>query len=897
MNLKSLSHLIHLLRSAYCPDFEFEKSLLNTLSNSNSEYFKQFFPPQDDRLSLPSLIQGLTSALEPNDRYLELNNSGDWTLFLAAILHDRPIAACMVQTNAEQELNFEDPRLLNLPDPYLEAINLLQVEPGVSLSTVLMDLQEAESNLQTAIETAIVLLPTVENYRLHFLNLLTIAPTLPPSALILTLGANYPWIKQANQDFLDFYAQSRLILDLSLKNNTLGTDVLGLQVIGWGQDWVDFYTENIDFNPHYLQNLITDKNITPYGLESVTFEPYQALVQDTLQTVVQAHQQGDREQAQFLYHQVLKQDINQDLAWANLGTIAFENDDRKEALQFTYSAALINPKYDLYWRNLGLNYQRSRDFRQSIYFFEKALTVNDRLALNYLSLAKVLEQSNDYKRAHLVLERGLEQCPGDLVLYIKQMLLKPLIYKNLEEIQAFHDRLTENLQIVLDHLQTQRETVSQLTSSQIYEILDALDLAYIAYQGMDLVPIAKTIAGIISSIVEITQPNLRELIDPQLFKNPSLSLQTVQDRPVISRDRKIKVGYLGTCLKDHSVGFLARGWVQFHDRNRFEVFCYSINAKHSPADPIASTFEHYSDRFYLFSSPGMEVIKKILEDQIDILVFIDLNVGSKMTYLSVLRLAPIQCGFWGNPMTSGSTQIDYFLSSQLMESWQAQSHYTEKLVYLPDLASCCIEEAIDLSSLDPWGTTSDSVTYLFTQTLLKHLPQYDYIFAAIAQRVPSAHFMILAQPDEYLAQAFLDRLEGFFADYNLDLKHYCQLLPVMPKPKFYALQSSVDVVLDSLGWSGGITTLDAINCTVPIVTYPGEFMRGRHSYAILQLLGVTETIAHSEQEYIDIAVQLGNDRSWREQIRQKIQHNKPKLYGTQTCVRGLENFYQYAYNY
>ena len=121
-------------------------------------------------------------------------------------------------------------------------------------------------------------------------------------------------------------------------------------------------------------------------------------------------------------------------------------------------------------------------------------------ALNYLSLAKVLEQSNDYKRAHLVLERGLEQCPGDLVLYIKQMLLKPLIYKNLEEIQAFHDRLTENLQIVLDHLQTQRETVSQLTSSQIYEILDALDLAYIAYQGMDLVLIAKTIGGIISSI-------------------------------------------------------------------------------------------------------------------------------------------------------------------------------------------------------------------------------------------------------------------------------------------------------------------------------------------------------------------------------------------------------------
>ena len=33
-------------------------------------------------------------------------------------------------------------------------------------------------------------------------------------------------------------------------------------------------------------------------------------------------------------------------------------------------------------------------------------------------------------------------------------------------------------------------------------------------------------------------------------------------------------------------------------------------------------------------------------------------------------------------------------------------------------------------------------------------------------------------------------------------------------------------------------------------------MRGRHSYAILRMLGVTETIAASASQYVDIAVRL-----------------------------------------
>jgi predicted O-linked N-acetylglucosamine transferase (SPINDLY family) len=62
-----------------------------------------------------------------------------------------------------------------------------------------------------------------------------------------------------------------------------------------------------------------------------------------------------------------------------------------------------------------------------------------------------------------------------------------------------------------------------------------------------------------------------------------------------------------------------------------------------------------------------------------------------------------------------------------------------------------------------------------------------------------------------------------------------------------------DVFLDTLSFSGGHTTFDAVACNLPIVTCAGEFMRGRQSCGILKMLGVTNTIAQNEAEYIEIA--------------------------------------------
>jgi predicted O-linked N-acetylglucosamine transferase (SPINDLY family) len=114
------------------------------------------------------------------------------------------------------------------------------------------------------------------------------------------------------------------------------------------------------------------------------------------------------------------------------------------------------------------------------------------------------------------------------------------------------------------------------------------------------------------------------------------------------------------------------------------------------------------------------------------------------------------------------------------------------------------------------------------------------------------------------------------------------MLSPLATADFMGVAALCDVFLDSIGWSGYNSTLECLACALPVVTWPAPLMRGRHSYAIMRMLGVTETIAASLGEYVDIAVRLAEDREWRNAIRQKISANRTAIYADATPVRALE---------
>lgn len=67
-------------------------------------------------------------------------------------------------------------------------------------------------------------------------------------------------------------------------------------------------------------------------------------------------------------------------------------------------------------------------------------------------------------------------------------------------------------------------------------------------------------------------------------------------------------------------------------------------------------------------------------------------------------------------------------------------------------------------------------------------------------------------------------------------------------------------------------------------------MRGRHSSAIMDRIGVAETVADSTDEYVGIATRLATDLEERRRISRKIDRNKHTIYRDRDCIAGLEDF-------
>jgi protein O-GlcNAc transferase len=106
----------------------------------------------------------------------------------------------------------------------------------------------------------------------------------------------------------------------------------------------------------------------------------------------------------------------------------------------------------------------------------------------------------------------------------------------------------------------------------------------------------------------------------------------------------------------------------------------------------------------------------------------------------------------------------------------------------------------------------------------------------------------------------------------------------------------IDLVLDTLPYGGVNGTIEALDMGVPVVTLLGKRHGERTSYSILMNLGVPQTVARDEDEYVSIAARLIEDDAFRRDVEASIQaglRNSP-LVDMAAHVRNLESSYRQA---
>ena len=98
-------------------------------------------------------------------------------------------------------------------------------------------------------------------------------------------------------------------------------------------------------------------------------------------------------------------------------------------------------------------------------------------------------------------------------------------------------------------------------------------------------------------------------------------------------------------------------------------------------------------------------------------------------------------------------------------------------------------------------------------------------------------------------------------------------------------------MLDPIGFGGGNTNYQAFAFGLPVVTIPGEFMRGRIADGFYQKMGMLNCVATTPKEYVEIAVKLGTDPDYRQTIKDKILTQNHVLYEDKQAIEELEAFF------
>jgi protein O-GlcNAc transferase len=485
-----------------------------------------------------------------------------------------------------------------------------------------------------------------------------------------------------------------------------------------------------------------------------------------------------------------------------------------------------------------------------------------------------LRSVNQIDEALEVTEQACAAFPDDQYFKFQARLMLPIIYRSEVDVCDHRARFQRTLHAWSVKC---RSDPNYISTKAIIKTTNF----YLPYQGQCDIDIQREYGDLVHRIASATYPQFsRSTFQSRLNKN------------------HIRVGYISAHCEWHTVGKLFLGWIERHNSRTFETYVYHFGRE---MDFLSSKFESACTKFVHFSDADLvEACERIQADQLDILVFLEIGMDVTTARIAALRLAPIQCVAWGHPVSSGLPTMDYFISNEMMEPPDGDNHYSEALVKLPNIGVCVPRPPKPTSNKkrNDFGLSHNRTIYVFPHSLFKSLPQYDKVFVYIAKQNTNSQFVFIERETHSIeaANIFKARIAEAFRQHDLVPDTYIRFVPSLSTQDFLRLLSLADVYLDSIGWSGGMTTLEALGCMVPVVTMPGEFMRGRHAYGCLKRIGVMETVAQTIEDYVNIAARLGLDGNWREDIKLKQASKLHELYDDTDCVSGLEKFYRNVMN-
>jgi len=581
---------------------------------------------------------------------------------------------------------------------------------------------------------------------------------------------------------------------------------------------------------------------------SFILQPFPMTIPEALQLAIQHHQAGRLADAEALYRQILAARPNHADARHLLGVIAHQASRHDLAVEWIQTAIGLNPQNPFAHANLGEACRAAGRLDQAVAAYHRALELKPDYPEAHYNLGIVLRERGQLEEAAASYRRALALRPD-----------YPEAHNNLGTVlvdQGAPDQAIAAYRRALELKPDFPEAHSNLGDA--LKNRGELDEAMAAFRrALQLEPgNAWTHSNLIFALHFHPSPGQEAIAEEHQRWNRQFSEPLKQflqphtnDR---GQDRRLRVGYVSPDFLDQSVARFALPLLECHDRERFEILCYSGVTR-----PDATT-----ERFRALAGawrntvgvPADRLAQMIRDDGVDILVDLSLHTARNRLAMFARQPAPVQVTWLGYAGSTGLPSIGYRLTDSRMDPPGSRSRGTarsaEEPVRLPD-CWCCYAPVPEspginaLPALSAGGVTFGSLNN-FAKVHEGVLARWARVLAAV-----QGSRLLMSCPEG----SARERVRAFFGARGIAAERVA-FVGFLPRLEYLRLYHRIDLGLDTFPFNGMTSTCDALWMGVPVLTLPGEMPASRAGLSLLSTVGLGELAASSEEDYVRIAVEL-----------------------------------------
>jgi protein O-GlcNAc transferase len=547
---------------------------------------------------------------------------------------------------------------------------------------------------------------------------------------------------------------------------------------------------------------------------------------------------GDIARSLSLFEKALEKDPENPRTWSDYGnalTAATRYDDAEAAFK---RALELKPDYPEVWNNLGNNSFRAQKLEEATEQFKQAIKCRPMYLEPHINVCLTLMYQRKVDEAYMYAQGAL----------------------NLND---FHPVKFTNPHKVFRGV-CDFDSIDRL--GNVWEVIENFTHPDISASFLEMLPFCDSPENT-ERLAKLHFRWGREFVRAYGNDDP------LPPFPEPDPGAKIKIAFLSSDLRRHSVSNFVLPIVKNYDRSKYEIHCFAPYA--SPGDNVQEKIMGLVDGFHILENMGdHDAAMAIREKGIDILL--ELNGFTRDTMIRCLRYkpAPVQIYWLGYPFTTGLPEMDYILVDPYYAP-ERSDWISEKPLMMPDAWVCFdsfrevpIAETLPVERQGFITFGSMNNTYKFTRDCVA-------AWAAIMREVENSEFLLVRPEADSIILRNMLRKE--FASNGVDperIKFFNNFTRPESHLSYYNL---IDISLDPFPMTGGTTTCDAIWMGCPVISLVGPSLHQRVSYSLLENAGCGELACHSIEEYLGKAVMLANDvdslREYRSRMRPALRNS------------------------